>query len=295
MHVELDLLRALDALVRHRSVTLAGRELGLTQSATSHALARLRAAFDDELLVRGGSAMVPTAVAEQLAQRARRILNEVADLTATRATFEPRTARRTFAIAMSDGGQLLVLPALLADLAEHAPGIAIAVRRRSDRDDALLESGELALALGGPLGARLYRQTLIEDHLVWAVRREHRGKARLSLAEYARRGRVQIALRSEPAVDQALAADGLSIVSVTVHSLLAALMIVLRSDRVLTLSNETARALEDTMRIRVLPTAIELPRVAIGQQWHARHHDDPGHVWLRQRIKHLCDRRAWRR
>src|SRR5690348_7783221 len=98
MHVDLDLLRALEALVRHRSVTAAGRELGLTQSATSHALARLRDAFGDPLLVRTPAGMEPTTVAEQLVGPVQKILGDVARLVEARGEFEPATARRTFAV-----------------------------------------------------------------------------------------------------------------------------------------------------------------------------------------------------
>ena len=297
-HIDIALLRALDALVRARSVTAAGRELGLTQSATSHALARLRATFGDDLFVRTASGMVPTALAEELAGRARAILADVERLAADRARFDPATARRTFAIAMSDGGQLLVLPALLEDLAAAAPGVTVTVRAPSPHDGRLLATGELALALGAPrAGDGLYRQALLEDRLVWVIRRTPRGPARLSLADYAARGRVRIEGRGpNQALERALAEAALGPVStVTVHSLLAAVLIVLRSDRVLAASYETATALAHAMPLRVVEPPLAFGGIPIVQQWHARLHSDRAHAWLRQRIKRLVDRRAWAR
>jgi DNA-binding transcriptional LysR family regulator len=319
MHVDLDQLRALDALVRLRSVTAAGRAIGLTQSATSHALGRLRAAFGDALLVRTREGMVPTAMAEELAERARRILADVERLAGSRAVFDPRTARQTFTLAMSDGGQLLVLGPLLDRLAREAPGVTIAVRPGGGDTAHLLETGEVALALGGAAraGGSLYQQVLIEDELVWVVRKAARTPTQLSLDAYVARGRVRIARpgsagpRStpagsaesiarvdrpggEPLLDRALAHAKLPApATVTVHTLLAALLVVLRTDRVLTMSAQVAHALARVMPIRALPPATPLGTVAIAQRWHARFHADPGHAWLRQQLKQIVDRRAW--
>jgi molybdate transport repressor ModE-like protein len=301
MHLDLDALRALDALVRLRSVTAAGRELGITQSATSHALARLRDVFGDPLLVRTPGAraggMTPTPLAESLAAPVHKILDDVARLAEAHVAFDPRSARRTFTLAMSDGGQLLVLPALLARLAREAPGVSVVVRLPSPEDPRHLASGDVDLVLGrlGGDASALYKQVLIEDELVWVVRRgTHR---RVTLAAYARRGRVQIEGRGgDPErLSRALASEGLPPVStVTVNGLLAALMLVIRTDRVLTTTAETARALASALPIAACAPPVPLGSVAIAQHWHARVHADPAHAWLRGQIKHLCDVRAWR-
>ena len=292
--LDLDLLRALVALVRLCSVTAAGRAIGLTQSATSHALARLRTAFGDELLVRSARGMVATVRAEQLAEHARKILDQVDALARPPGEFDPSTARRTFAIAMSDGGQLLVLPALLEELARDAPSVAIAVRAPGSDDESKLASGELALRLGGHDGGReLYRQVLLEDRIVWLVR-GRRGRP-ISLHDYVRRGRVRVARpTAEPRIERALAAAGLPAPpAVTVQSTLAALLVVLRSERVLTMTAEVSRALARSLPIRVVEPPVALGSVTIAQQWHARVHGDAAHAWLRARIKRITERRAW--
>jgi DNA-binding transcriptional LysR family regulator len=298
MHADLDQLRALEALVRLRSVTAAGRAIGLTQSATSHVLARLRAVFGDDLLVRTRAGMVPTAAAEGLAEGARRILAEVAELHETRAAFDPATARRTFVIAMSDGGQLMLLPTLLEQLAKTAPGVSIALQPAGGDVTRLLETGAIALELGTSRGkdpATLRQQTLFDDRLVWVVRKSTPAPTRLSLAEYVARGRVRIERPGgEPALDRALAVANLPPPStVTVHSLLAALMIVQRTDRVLTMASEAAKAVALAMPLRVLPAAVGFGALKIVQRWHPRVQTDPAHTWLRQYIKRIADSRSW--
>jgi DNA-binding transcriptional LysR family regulator len=195
---------------------------------------------------------------------------------------------------MSDGGQLLVLPALLAELAARAPGITVAVRAPAPDAARRLAAGELDLALGRATGEAtgLYRQTLIEDHLSLVVRRTPRAP-RLRLPEIARRGLVRIEGRGGDQLAQALAAHRPP-PTVTVHSLLAGVMVVIRSERVLVTGAETAFALSRALPIRACDPPTELGGVTISQQWHARLHADPAHVWLRQLVKQLCDRRAWR-
>src|SRR5277367_4801439 len=97
--IDLNLLVVLDALLRERNVTRAASQVGITQSAASHALARLRALTGDELLVRGRDGMVPTIRAEALAGPVRRALEDVGRVIAPPAAFDPSTASLRFFIA----------------------------------------------------------------------------------------------------------------------------------------------------------------------------------------------------
>lgn len=122
--VDLNLLVVLDVLLQERSVTRAADRLDLTASAVSHALKRLRALFDDELLLRDGRRMRPTLRAEGLAETLPRVLEQVARTIAAPEPFTPATSTRTFRLAAPDFIAPL-LPALLQDVRGAAPGVRV--------------------------------------------------------------------------------------------------------------------------------------------------------------------------
>src|SRR5688500_17262129 len=122
--IDLNLLVILDALLAERHVTRAAQKVGLTQSAASHALARLRALLKDPLLVRGPrGALVATPRAEALAPALRRALDGLQHALRGDAPFDPATARASFRIATSDYAEIVLLPPLIQRLAKEAPGI----------------------------------------------------------------------------------------------------------------------------------------------------------------------------
>ena len=127
-HSDLDgrLLQLLLAVVEERSVTRAAERLGVTQSAVSHLLDKLRAIVGDPLVVKAGRGIVPTARAEALAVRARVLLEDLRGF-ATPEGFDPRTLQATFTIAANDLQCDLLLPPLLRRLRAQAPGVSLRV------------------------------------------------------------------------------------------------------------------------------------------------------------------------
>jgi DNA-binding transcriptional LysR family regulator len=122
--VNLNLLVALEALLEEAHVGAAGRRVGLSQPAMSHALAQLRTHFGDAILVRSGSGMARTPFAEGLRPRVREALGGLAQLM-TPAGFDPRTSRRRFRLAMSDYAAYVVFPRLRSALGKKAAGIEL--------------------------------------------------------------------------------------------------------------------------------------------------------------------------
>src|SRR5262245_25502716 len=111
---DLNLLLVLDALLAEKHVTRAAQRLRLTQSATSHALARLRDLLDDPLLVRGaGGSLVLTPRAAELEPAVRRALDALDTAIRGAPTFDPANARRSFRLAMTDFAELILLPPLV--------------------------------------------------------------------------------------------------------------------------------------------------------------------------------------
>lgn len=139
---DLNLLRVLDAVLRERHITRAGDRLGLSQAATSHALARLRKQFSDQLLVRAGREMVLTPEAERLLPIVERILRSVTDELETD-EFDPRTSTAALTLIMPDFLGLRILPTLIPMLQAEAPGIVLSAHSLDATAEGRLRSGEV--------------------------------------------------------------------------------------------------------------------------------------------------------
>jgi DNA-binding transcriptional LysR family regulator len=146
--VDLNLLKALDALLQERSVTRAAQRLSLTQPTISAALARLRLLFDDELLVRTGRTMRPTPFAEALAVRVRELLGELEDILASHAKFDPASGEQTFRVLATDYSALILIHPLMETLATEAPNVRIYLESRDIAEHAdRLQRSEIDLAI----------------------------------------------------------------------------------------------------------------------------------------------------
>ena len=149
---DLNLLRVFDALMRERSVTRAGERVGLSQPAVSAALARLRAALDDQLFVRRGTEMAPTLRAEDLANPVREALAAMERALFGERRFDPATTHSTFTLLGADFFSTLVMPRLAARLRREAPGVRLRFLDSARGDvDRLLQEDAIDLALDSSL------------------------------------------------------------------------------------------------------------------------------------------------
>ncbi len=296
--LDMNLLVALDALLEERNVTRAAARLGITQSATSHALARLRIVTGDALLVRTSKGMVPTVRAEALAAPIRRALEEVTRALAPPAAFDPRSARLRITLGTSDYGELVLLPQLVERLAREAPGIDLRVRSIDASLAEPLAAGgiDLAFALLGQGDAPgLVRRKLFDEDFVCVVRRGHplAAKKKLTLARFVAASHALISPSETEGgiVDDALARLGMRRrVAVTVPHFLIAPHLVASSDLVLTLARRVADVLAKPLHLAVLdpPRELSLPGFTIAAVWHERTMNDPAQRWLRERVVEIA-------
>lgn len=172
--LDLNLLRVFLALVDEGSVTKAGARLGLTQSAVSHALNRLRYALDDELFVRGPSGMQPTARALEIAPRLRQGMGQLQTALAP-AAFDPAETDRDFVIAAGPYSASALLPEVIARVQAEAPHASIRVRSPSRGAVEELDAGRSDLVIGvfGRTSERFDSEPLFRDRMVWVVRQGH--------------------------------------------------------------------------------------------------------------------------
>lgn len=293
--IDLNLLPILDALLRERHVTRAAERVGLSQSAMSHALARLRALVDDPILVRSGRTMVPTERAESLEPALREALEAIEEALGATETFEPATAQRLFRIASEDFGTMLLVPPLLRRLRSEAPGIDLDVGSQARRRvfDALEEKSlDLAIGVFGELPASLRQQRLLEDGFACVVRRGHpRVNKRLTLKQYVELPHALIGV-GEPGptvVDTALARRGLERrVALRVGHFLAAPLVVAETDLVLTMPRRLAERFVRLAPLVLHTPPVELEGFAIYAVWHERRQGEPAHRFLRELVARVA-------
>ncbi|MGE6660867.1 LysR family transcriptional regulator [Pseudomonas sp. NPDC077408] len=173
---DLNLLRVLDALLRERNVSRAAERLSLSQPAVSNALNRLRELLDDPLLVRAGRAMQPTPRALSLEAPIRDALQQIEHTLNAGDFFDPATSRQRFVIAVTDYVELICMPALMAHLANVAPGIQLAIQHLTPSLPAeALDNGEIDLSVGRFLDVptRFHSRRWASETLRVALRKGH--------------------------------------------------------------------------------------------------------------------------
>lgn len=285
--LDLNLLVALDALLAERHVTRAARRVGLTQSAMSHALGRLRAHLGDELFVRSPRGVLPTPRALALEAPLRAALVEMDRALAPEGAIDFAALDRTFVLGAADYAAVMLVPALLARVAAEAPRVNLRVRSAPQDTEGELERGAIDVSLALPigLGPRLVSRHLFDDEFVCVVREGHpKVKSRLTLERFVELEHVQINVRGTPGgpVDSALAERGLSRrIACYVPHFLAAPLIVAESDLVLTMAARLAHKIAPRSGLRVLPTPLPVPGFAMHAIWHERVAKDPVHAWFR--------------
>ena len=177
---DLNLLRVFLTIWETGNLTLAGERLGLTQSAVSHALRRLRTLFDDPLFVRAPSgaahAMVPTTAAKRLHDPLEGAFSLIDRALQEHGDFDPKRVQRVFKLSMSDMSAYYLLPSLLALLEKDAPGVRLDVTQLSVESLGMaMRGGEIDIALGylPGLHEECLRSVLFTDEFVCLVRRDH--------------------------------------------------------------------------------------------------------------------------
>jgi DNA-binding transcriptional LysR family regulator len=285
---------ALDALLATRNVTQAAERVGITQSAMSHALRRLRAVTGDSLLVRAQGGMVTTPRADALGPPIRRALEEVALALAPTAKFDPQTARLAFTFMTTDYCELVLLPKLIALLAREAPGIDLRVVAQSDEVARPLAAGVFDLAIMPPHrsdeSSSVFAQKLFDDRFVCVVRKGHplAGK-KLTLARFAAASHVLVSPRgaTQSFVDDALAGLGLQrrIALVVPHFLIAP-HVIATSDWIVTLAARVAELFAEPLGLTLLapPPELRLSGFSVSAMWHERTQNDPAQRYLRAKL-----------
>lgn len=296
---DLSLLPALDALLTEASVVRAARRLGLSPSAMSRTLDRLRAATGDPLLVRAGRGLVLTPHAEALRDRVRRATGEaIAVLRPDEAAFDPGALDRTFAIRANEGFVEACGAELVGAVRAVAPGVRLCFTPKPEKNARALRVGGADLEIGvlGDSGPEIRIQALFRDRFVGAVRSGHPLlAARVTPASYAACEHVVASRRGRSAgpVDRALAELGLSReVAAVVPSFATALALAERTHLVALVPRSFAAARArrpgPPQAIETFDLPLPVEEITVSLMWHPRMDADAGHRWLRGVVLTVC-------
>lgn len=280
------LLRLLVAVVEAGSITGAAQRLGVTQSAVSHLLDKLRAITGDPLFVKSGRSIVATARAEDLAVQARELLSTM-ERFAHSGTFEPARWRTTFTVAANDFQRDVLLPPLMARLRLLAPLVTLRVIPSDIPSLEMLrhEHCQLVISPRPPDGADILQKRLFQDdYCVFfdpTQRAAPKTKAAYLAAEHVT---VLYEPRRALDLDQWLAARGVQRRFSVMVPGFAGLPSFIRGSQLLA----TAPGLLRAHLLRGLGCAkvpVPCPRMPMYMVWHMRHQHDPAHRWLRAELE----------
>ncbi|WP_035058501.1 LysR family transcriptional regulator [Andreprevotia chitinilytica] len=294
--LDFSLLLIFDELVRHERTTVVAERLGLSQSAISHALARLRDLFDDPLFLRRPDGLTPTRRALELTPKVRALLQLTQDVVSTPSAFDPATSGRLFRLAANDLVSTLIGEPLLAKLMVEAPGAGLTTRFAVGRPALeALRRDDIDLAIGRfyELPEEFESTILLQERFVVVARQDHPAVTMpLSLETYISLDHVLVSFTGQLTgmVDEALARQGLKRrVRVSVPMFLTALAAAAASDLVATVPSQLAKRFGAKFGLRLLDPPLEIERFPISLMRHASTRSDPGLDWLVQSVQTIAD------
>jgi DNA-binding transcriptional LysR family regulator len=292
MHVDLNLLIALDALLEENSVAAAADRLHLSPPAMSRTLSRIRRATGDDILVRAGRTMTPTPRALQLREETRELVQRATAVLTPPRALDLGTLDRVFTIRSHDALAAALAPPLAAAAGAAAPHVQLRLLAEPSADVTDLARGHTDLEIGATQPARpeIAAETIGTDHMVAVFRADHPlalgelTPVRLAAAchvSVSRRGRLH------GVIDDALAERGLTrrvVASLPTSS--AALELTARTDLVTSVAKQVCRPAWTRLGLLARPLPFAVPPVEVILTWHHRNDTDPAHTWLRAQVRH---------
>ena len=286
--VDLNLLVIFEALMFERNLTRVAEKLFMGQPAVSAALARLRDLFDDPLLLRNGRGMEPTARALDILKEIQPALDTISGAVSRAKDFDPSTSTDVFRIGLSDDAEFGLLPPLLTQLREEAPGIIVVVRRANYLLlPALLASGEISVGVSytTDLPANAKRKKLRDIGC-----KVLRGDARpgpLTLDEYCARPHAMVSFSGDLSgnIDLDLAKVGRARkVELAVPQFNGLRALLAGTELIATVPDYAACALVEGCALRADDPPFPINEAELSMVWSGVHDNDPAERWLRARI-----------
>jgi DNA-binding transcriptional LysR family regulator len=301
--LDLNLLRVFDALMREKSATRAGEQVGLSQPAVTAALNKLRRLLDDRLFVRQGAELTPTPRAEALSGPVRDALASLELALTGEARFDPATASRTYTLMGGDFFSMLLMPGLHRRIAAEAPGVRLRLvdSARGDVERLLHEDAiDVALERPLPMPEWVSSELLFPSPFAVIAAAGHPAIA----AAGVKSGQplpldlfcaLPHAMRSTDgaltgATDDALAQVGrVRRVVLALPQLQAVAKAVAESQLIAAVPEQFARAVAADLGLAVYAPPVPTAVPDIRMYWPRRHDKSPAHLWLRVRILEIVE------
>lgn len=290
--VDLNLFVVFDAIYEERNLTRAARVLFVTQPAVSNALKRLRLVFNDPLFVRTPHGVTPTPVADSISSSVKEALN-LLNLSLTEGqVFDPSSSDKTFRFSLHDYGEAILIPKLMEQLSELAPGISMEcyqVERGHLENE--LASGSLDFALDVPVfsAPQLFRQQLSTERYVCMVRPDHPVVGQpFTLDRYLELEHIHVSSRRKGVghVDMALEMLGRKRnIRLRMKNYMAGPQVVASSDLALTLPSILASMYD--MPLFEMPFNVDTLNQYL--YWHKSADQDQASIWMRNLLLGLLD------
>ncbi|HIK17256.1 MAG TPA: LysR family transcriptional regulator [Leptolyngbyaceae cyanobacterium M33_DOE_097] len=294
--VDLNLLVAFEALFEEKSVTAAAQRLHLGQPAMSAALSRLRLLFQDELFIRIGREMQPTAKALEIAPNLSLALQQIRATLATSQTFDPATSEQAFAIASSDYTSTVLIPKLLEHCRHFAPGVDLRLLTFTKNQlETLLEQRTIEIAIGTfqETPRQALQVPLMQERFVGICRHGHPAlrDGEMTLNAFVETPQALFTLRQDAIgeVDKVLAEKGLKRrIALTTPYLLVLPTIIANSDLVAAIPSRIAKQFAEQGHIDWFELPIHTEPWFISMMWSKLSDQDTANVWLRETIQQVC-------
>ncbi len=292
-NLDLKLVAIVGDLYTSRSVSTTAANLAIRQSTVSMALAKLRKHFDDPLFVRTSAGMEPTPRGAELIEVFKSAEFYLRKALEHRVVFDPASSEHVFRICSTDIAQLTLLPTLLRRMKRISPLISVILSNISDRTPALLESGEVDLAVGfiHPRGTGFYGQRLFQDRFVCALRSDHPRVAKsLTVKQFETESHVAVSTSGtgHSVVEDTLDAHGIRRqIGLRVPSFLGLGPILANTDLIAILPEQLGVYLAESGKVRLVELPVQIPPYFIYQLWHERLMHDPASQWFRKVVAGL--------
>jgi DNA-binding transcriptional LysR family regulator len=290
---DLNLLITLDVLLAEGSVARDAQRLRLSPSAMSRALARLRQATGDPLLVRAGRGLVPTPRALELRARVGQLVEDGAAVLRPAEKLDLGRLVRTFTLRTRDGFVENFGPDLIARVGAEAPGVRLRFVPKPDKDSAPLRDGTVDLetgVVGTMTGPEVRAQALFRDRFIGVVRLGHAlSQGEITPVRYAGARHVAVSRRGldKGPIDEALSLLGLEReIATIVDGFSTALALARSCDLIASVPERHTGNLRAGMHSFALPLA--MPEITVSLLWHPRLDADPAHRWLRGCVRDVC-------
>lgn len=293
-NLDIKLLKIFCEIHNTQSISQTAINLDLGQPAVSMALAKLRDHYDDPLFVRTAGGMQPTPLAQEIVGPMRLALTTLTSTLQHRTIFEPSTSDRLFSVGMTDVGQRVIMPRLLAHCKKFAPRVRFDLSYVSDTTVQDLESGIVDLALGylSGIDSGFYQQALFTERFVCLIDSRHPRirEGRLTLKQFKSEPHLVIAAEgtAHNIVDRMLEEQNIvRVVGLRIPNYLGVVSSVIDTEFLAIVPERFGAIVAENNPVRLLPLPFELEDYRVMQHWHGRYANDPGIKWLRNSVSAL--------